>query len=190
MKKLIYVEEEFLSLEFCKKFIDFALSKREKEIPYGNEERGGDTYITNIDCGGNLYQGGTPDCIELYDHKLFEDVINSITDICKKFDDNIRLDYSTIIRWPSGTFMKPHYDNSYQDNPDVFASILYLNDDFDGGYTCFEEFEIKPKTGKLVIFSNSKYLHHVSKVEGGERFVLSLWYSGLTPLPDRAMIPR
>lgn len=190
MKKLIYIEEEFLAPKLCQKFIDFAISKREEEVPYGNEERGGDTYITNIDCGGNLYQGGIPDCIELNDYKMFRDIINSITNICKQFDNNIRLDYSTIIRWPSETFMKPHYDNSYQDNPDVFASILYLNDDFGGGHTCFEEFEIKPKTGKLVIFSNSKYLHHVSKVEGGERFVLSLWYSGLTPIPDGGMIPR
>lgn len=189
MKKLVYIEEEFLTPQLCKKFIDFAVSEREKEVPYGNEERGGDTYITNIDFGGNLYQGGIPDCIELDDYKMFEDVITSITNICEGFDSNIRLDYSTIIRWPSGTFMKPHYDNSYRDNPDVFSSILYLNDDFDGGHTCFEEFEVKPKTGKLVIFSNSKYLHHVSKVEGGERFVLSLWYSGLTPPTHRAMIP-
>ena len=84
--------------------------------------------------------------------------------------------------------MKPHYDNSYQDNPDIFAALVYLNDSYSGGYTCFEDFEVKPQLGKLVIFSNSQYLHHVTKVEDSERFVLSLWYSGLTQTPDRAMI--
>ena len=48
-----------------------------------------------------------------------------------------------------------------------------------GGCTCFEDFEVKPEPGKLIIFSNSQYLHYVSKVEGDERFVLSFWYNSL-----------
>ena len=44
-------------------------------------------------------------------------------------------------------------------------------------YTCFDEYRIKPETGKLLIFSNSVYEHSVSKIEGGERFALSLWYN-------------
>ena len=55
--------------------------------------------------------------------------------------------------------------------------MVYLNDDFDGGYTCFDEYRIKPETGKLLIFSNSVYEHSVSKIEGGERFALSIWYN-------------
>lgn len=190
MKKLVYVQEDFLDFFSCEKFINFAISNRESELPYGNEDRGGDTFITNIDYGGNLYQGGIPDCVDLNEQQSFRSTIDSITEICKTFDDCIRLDYSTVIRWPEGTFMKPHYDNSYQDNPDVFSALLYLNDNFSGGLTCFENFKIRPKTGKLVIFSNSQYLHHVTKVEGGERFVLSLWFSGLTPDPKGPIVPR
>jgi hypothetical protein len=186
VKRLIYIEENFLDAVACKSFIDFAIENKDKELPYGNESRGGDTFITNLDCGGNLYQGGVPDCIDLNGVK--NPIISSITKICKSFDENIKLDYATIVRWTEGTFMKPHYDNSYQDNPDVFAALVYLNDSYSGGYTCFEDFEVKPQLGKLVIFSNSQYLHHVTKVEDSERFVLSLWYSGLTRTLDRAMI--
>ena len=50
--------------------------------------------------------------------------------------------------------MKPHFDDNNVHNPDVFAAMLYLNDDFSGGHTIFEELEVKPKTGKLIIFSN------------------------------------
>ena len=46
-------------------------------------------------------------------------------------------------------------------------------------HECFEDFEVKPEPGKLIIFSNSQYLHYVSKVEGDERFVLSFWYNSL-----------
>lgn len=185
MKKLIYVEEDFVDPVLCEKFINFAKENKNHEVPYGDYSRGGDTFITNLECGGNLYRGGVPDCIDLNqeDEEIFKKVLNSITTICKFFDENIRLDYPTIVRWPVGTFMKPHYDDSRQENPDVFAALVYLNDDYTGGHTCFEDFEIKPKTGKLVIFSNSQYLHHVSKVETSERFVLSVWYGGLTPTP-------
>ena len=79
---------------------------------------------------------------------------------------------------PVGTFMKPHIDPSRPDQKeDLFAAVLYLNDDFGGGYTAFEEYEVKPETGKLLVFSNTLYLHHVTKVEGAERFVLSVWYN-------------
>lgn len=186
-KKLIYIQENFLDSHVCKSLVDFAIENKDREIPYGSEERGGDTFITNIDYGGNLYQGGIPDCVHL---NLNTSVLDSITEICKSFDANIRLDYATIVRWPEGTFMKPHYDNSYQDNPDVFAALVYLNDSYDGGFTTFEEFEVKPQLGKLLIFSNSQYFHYVTKVEGGERFVLSLWYSGLTPPSGPAIVPR
>ena len=86
-----------------------------------------------------------------------------------------------VVRWPVGTFMKPHVDDNNIHNPDVFAAMLYLNDDFGGGHTLFEQYDIKPEVGKLIVFSNSQLLHYVSKVEDSERFVLSFWYKRLTP---------
>ena len=78
--------------------------------------------------------------------------------------------------------MRPHIDPSRSDQePDLFAAVLYLNDDYTGGHTAFEDYEVKPETGKLLVFSNSIYEHHVTKVEGTERFVLSIWYNRLTP---------
>ena len=76
-----------------------------------------------------------------------------------------------------GTFMKPHVDDNNVHKPDVFAAMLYLNNNFTGGgNTCFEDFEVKPEVGKLIVFSNSQYLHYVSKVEG-ERDLFS--HSGI-----------
>ena len=48
----------------------------------------------------------------------------------------------------------------------------------------FEQYDIKPEVGKLIVFSNSQLLHYVSKVEDSERFVLSFWYKRLTPPAD------
>ena len=101
-----------------------------------------------------------------------------MTNVCKTFYSRVIIDYAGVVRWPSGTFMRPHIDpHRPNQEPDLFAAVLYLNDDFDGGHTCFNECEIKPETGKLLIFSNSIYEHSVSKVVNGERFALSIWYN-------------
>ena len=55
-----------------------------------------------------------------------------------------------------------------------------LSNDFEGGYTGFKDFEVKPKTGKLLIFSNSQYKHHVTRVIGRDRYALSFWYNSST----------
>ena len=137
MKKLIYIQDNFLDPSLCKPFID------------------------------------------LFDLKKEDRSLDAVTDLCKTFDPDIILDYVGVVRWPVGTFMKPHFDKNDVHGEDVFAAMLYLNDDFTGGSTCFEDFEVKPEIGKLIVFSNSQYLHYVSKVEGVERFVLSFWYNKL-----------
>lgn len=192
IKKLIYIEENFIDSSICQEFIDLSKANK-KEIPYGNEGRGGDTFLTTINqeqlpiepiapepdgSYGAIYLGGNvdPTTIEMSENNVISEVVNKITKLCQSFDKNVILDYVGIVRWPPGTFMKPHLDKNDIHGQDVFATMVYLNDDFDGGCTCFEDFEVKPKSGKLLLFSNSLYLHHVSKVENNERFVLSLWY--------------
>ena len=79
--------------------------------------------------------------------------------------------------------MKPHYDSSAKDGIyDLFAALLYLNDDFTGGHTGFEDFDITPIAGKLVIFSNSQHKHHVTRVVGADRYALSFWFNTSTDM--------
>ena len=204
MKKLIYIEEKFLDSFLCEPFISLA-KRNDEELPYGDESRGGDTFLTTVTHSnpdesltkgmdvpepdgnyGAIYLGGNvdPTTIEVDDDELFKTVVHTVTNLCKSFDPDIVLDYVGVVRWPSGTFMKPHFDKNDVHGPDVFAAMLYLNDDFDGGHTLFEQYDIKPEVGKLVVFSNSQLLHHVSKVEKGQRFVLSFWYKRLTSSVD------
>ena len=166
-------------------------------MPYGDESRGGDTFLTTdthsnpneslakeMDVPepdgnyGAIYLGGNvdPTTIEVNDDELFKTVVHAVTDLCKNFDPDIILDYVGVVRWPVGTFMKPHFDKNDVHGEDVFAAMLYLNDDFGGGFTVFEHMDVKPEAGKLIIFSNSQYLHHVNKVDISERYVLSFWY--------------
>ncbi len=163
MKKLLYIEENFISPSECQELIDLSKANKE-EIPYGNETRGGDTFLTTLDG--------------IYFDSQENNVVERVTNLCKNFDDRVVIDYAGVVRWPVGTFMKPHIDpHRPNQEPDLFAAVLYLNDDFTGGYTGFDEYEVKPETGKLLLFSNSLYKHYVTKIGGAERFALSVWYN-------------
>ena len=171
MKKLIYIEENFISLDECQRFIDLSLANKEEKINSNSE----DTYSTIVEWKnhGASYYGGDVDPTA---PSLDDEVVTRVNSICKNFDSDANLDYVGVVRWPIGTFMKPHVDDNNMHPPDVFAAMLYLNDDFEGGSTVFEHMEVKPETGKLIVFSNSKYLHYVTRVDKSERYVLSFWY--------------
>ena len=77
-----------------------------------------------------------------------------------------------IVLWPTHSWMGPH-----QDAGDHLSFIIYLNDDFEGGETIVDGLEIKPKVGRLMIFSNGFYLHEVKKITKGKRYTLIAWYS-------------
>ena len=186
MTKLIYVQDDFLDPSLCKPFIDLYDKKDSflEIVTHSNPNESLSKYpeIPKFEFDANYgakYLGGNVDPVDLTksEDKLFSNVINDVTKRCKTFDENINLQYVGVVRWPIGTFMKPHIDDNNVHEPDVFAAMLYLNNDFTGGSTCFEDIEIKPEPGKLVIFSNHKHLHYVSEVGGAERFVLSFWYS-------------
>ena len=95
MKKLIYVEENFISPSECQDLINLSKAN-EEEIPYGDESRGGDTFLTTLDG--------------IYFEKEKNNVVEKVTNLCKTFDDRVIIDYAGVVRWPVGTFMKPHID--------------------------------------------------------------------------------
>ena len=72
LKKLLYVEENFISLSECQELIDLSKANKE-EIPYGNETRGGDTFLTTLD--GIYFDEGK------------NSVVERVTNLCKTFDD-------------------------------------------------------------------------------------------------------
>jgi len=80
------------------------------------------------------------------------------------------------IVWPEGSRQPLHIDKKRTTT--ALTSITYLNDNFGGGETYFENgTSVKPKKGKTVFFDGMKYRHGVSPVMEGTRFVLANWYS-------------
>lgn len=67
-----------------------------------------------------------------------------------------------------------HYDAPYQRNSNeqsFYTFMIYLNDDFEGGATAFQSFEVAPKTGDALIFSQE--LEHAGlPITAGLKYVL------------------
>jgi hypothetical protein len=92
------------------------------------------------------------------------------------------------VRWPDGSSQAPHGDKENEDgslqiseirNYDL-STIIYINDNFDGGNTYFTQHDIsiKPKKGSVLIFPGDRhYIHGVSEVTNGTRYTLPKFWT-------------
>jgi prolyl 4-hydroxylase len=77
-------------------------------------------------------------------------------------------------RYTSGQKFKSHQDQSFIRNEheaSYYTFMLYLNDDFEGGATIFENCAIEPKQGSLLIFLH-QLTHEGSEITKGIKYVL------------------
>lgn len=95
--------------------------------------------------------------------------------------------FTDIVLWREGMSMGFHKDDGYEGPEENifrvrhFSSVLYLNDDYEGGETVIKQsgkpdFISVPKKGSIVIFkSNDECLHGVNKVTRGTRYTMPSW---------------
>ena len=77
-------------------------------------------------------------------------------------------------KYQSGERFKRHIDGHTQRNTNEKSFItfmIYLNDDYQGGHTIFDEVDIKPQTGMALCFMHAQK-HEGSVIESGIKYVL------------------
>ena len=151
---ILYLEDDFINAEQSKNIINFYNNHLTKTFVYGS------SYPLNI---LNQYKN----------EQVLNDSISKIIKICKGFVSDAKLDNLEIVKRPPSSSM---YYHVYSVRGDVLAGIVYLNDDYSGGSTGFESFQVEPKVGRLIIFSNAHYRHCVNEVKGNNRYTLSSWF--------------
>lgn len=95
-----------------------------------------------------------------------------------------------IVRWFPGMEQPPHADD--MTDTDIhgfehraFGSIIYLNQEYNGGNTYYPKHDIKitPKTGMLAIHpGDPEHLHGVTKIEDDMRYTIASFW---TPLKNK-----
>jgi hypothetical protein len=74
----------------------------------------------------------------------------------------------------------PHYDDNNRSSKNYFSSLLYLNDDYQGGEIYFPQYNktIKPKSRSLIFFpGNSNYVHGVNQSFKNNRYALLVFHT-------------
>jgi prolyl 4-hydroxylase len=85
-------------------------------------------------------------------------------------------DWAEAYRYGPGNYIAPHTDASrtLKDGTlSTHVAVIYLNDDFEGGMTCFPQVvrTIKPQRGAGVVFE-AGLQHYVTAVARGLRYSL------------------
>lgn len=61
-----------------------------------------------------------------------------------------------------------------------FTSLIYLNDDFEGGEFFTPSIKFKPEVGTLTFFNGMKIMHGAMNQTGSDRYYLIFWWEGTT----------
>ena len=102
---------------------------------------------------------------------------NFVNSLGIHFKDGVIISRLLIQKYTPGGYFKPHSDDSpYVKN--LLAIIIYLNDvnsNIDGGSTRFYNGrEIKPETGKMLIFPSTwTYIHQGTELKRGVKYIIS-----------------
>ena len=88
--------------------------------------------------------------------------------------------YLSVAKWEKGTKLNLHVDDLGYATDNHIPTLIYLNDDYEGGEISFatHDITIKPKVGDLLIFpGNMHYAHEVKEVLSGTRYTLPIWFT-------------
>lgn len=120
-------------------------------------------------------------------HKMIVDKFKLIkriqSEVVKSYDfDRIvsRDRWLSVVRWDKGTKLQLHVDDLGYETDNHIATLVYLNDDYEGGEVAFatHDVTVKPKTGDLLIFpGNMHYAHEVTEILSGTRYTIPVWFT-------------
>jgi hypothetical protein len=131
---------------------------------------GGHPFWANRVYNLNLLTGRAAEIGE----RLVSDVREFIQ--CRTSIPNVYCDSIDLIRWPIGYRQAPHYDACEQLEHREWGTVLYLNDDYQGGRTYYPTLYrwIEPRAGTLVVHPGDKdFLHGVSEVTRAVRYTIA-----------------
>ena len=150
MFKKIFIEDNFLNKKECKILIDHYKSKPLPKEFNGTYTRARDTNVS-------------------------DKLLNRINNISLSLNQSI-IDWFQIVKWPASHPGKQlHFDQTSSNT--ILSSILYLNSDFKGGHTYFEDgTSIAPKIGRIIFFDGNYHYHGVSSINNKDRYTLAAWY--------------
>ena len=97
-------------------------------------------------------------------------------DLLNRVKSALNIDYKLYQNFYQTWGVKSQTELHNHENPDTLTSIIYLNDDFDGGEFFTETETIKPEPGLLIFFDSKNVWHGVKEIKRNVRkTILTYW---------------
>jgi hypothetical protein len=93
-----------------------------------------------------------------------------------KLNLNLKIRQAQLQNWNEGSEGELHVHAGRGTEHTKYNSLIYLNDDFEGGEFYTNKKIIKPEKGMLTIFDGSITYHGVKKVKKKDRKTIILWW--------------
>ena len=147
----VVIQDKFLNKNQCKRLINFYNSQPHK-------------FKFNTTIPLNINKIG-PQFLKDKINQAGRDINNSV------------IDWVEIVKWPSPNIGKAlHLDMASAST--ILSSIIYLNDNYEGGHTYFEDgTTFAPLTGRAIFFDGQYYCHGVSSISKGPRYTIATWFT-------------
>jgi hypothetical protein len=107
--------------------------------------------------------------------KILRQVYCKLIKTIKNVNDKLFISHTEIVKWPTNTAQGAHFDFSFA----PCTTILYLNDNYEGGETFLEKKIITPKKGNLIFFKGKTIEHGVKKITKGTRYTIPCWWDSI-----------
>jgi len=112
-------------------------------------------------------------CLNINDEPVVEYVKNYLEN-----KTNIKLDIlgAELMVWPEECVSPLHVHDRGLRMQSKYNSILYLNNNFEGGEFITDSITVNPIPGRLTLFDGSLTKHGLNKVTKGHRYTILFWW--------------
>lgn len=163
----IWIIEEFLSPKKCEDLIFFS------------ETKGFDEAEVSLSSGAKMMKGIRNNYRLIYEDKgLAQQLWEKLAPFCPSILDGWQAlglnERFRFYRYEEGQRFKRHIDGRFKRNAEEESRIIfmiYLNDDFLGGETKFDDISVRPKTGTALCFIHEQK-HEGAPILSHAKYVL------------------
>lgn len=143
----------------------------QKFFPESNSIRPDDYYFEEMKSVADMLYSSLDKAFAHYTNVLYPFAAKNI----KNREESIHL-----LRYESGGHLPAHQDQGISSR--VLSSVMYLNDNYEGGEIEFKHsgVKLKPEAGSIIFFpSNFLYVHEVYPINSGSRYSMPHWYHNM-----------
>lgn len=166
MNDLVKIIKGFVLSADAKLIAKYAKSNDSLFVEFGNNEK-------EFTFHANFTNNDIKNLLQQYQKQVYRFVVDNYHGPFEPYDES----KIHLARFNEGYGMHEHFDST---KPNDIATLIYINDDYEGGEIYFPELDIviKPQEGDLVCFPDTPdFVHGVKPISKGIRYTAPRWFT-------------